>query len=391
MNKLKIWTTIHKWTSLISTLFLLILCITGLPLIFHVEINKWTHDNYHIQSKHDLKNNINIDQLIDIAKNKHPHKEVQIININHDKSFITIAMAKPYFIDNREMRKEVRINMNTGKILTNNHQQEQIEDNDKHGVKQYIEEFMHFMFELHKDLFLGFIGMLFLAIMGVMMFIAIISGIVLYQPFMQKLVFGTVRTDRSKRVKWLDLHNLVGIVIALWLGVVVITGVFIELSIPANIGVQKAIDKVRRPYLNEQSISPNKYVPLQPIIDQLKYDYPDKTIQTIIFPKASEISTPVHYVLAINGNTTLQKRFYHVVIADVRTGKIGEKIRLPWYVNVLQISAPLHFGDYGGLPMKILWFILDLLTIVVLITGLYLWWGKRKVNKKLKNQDSPYE
>ncbi|MDP3411659.1 MAG: M48 family metalloprotease, partial [Polaromonas sp.] len=32
------WSWIHKWSSLICTVFMLLLCITGLPLIFHHEI-----------------------------------------------------------------------------------------------------------------------------------------------------------------------------------------------------------------------------------------------------------------------------------------------------------------------------------------------------------------
>jgi len=40
------------------------------------------------------------------------------------------------------------------------------------------------------------------------------------------------------------------------------------------------------------------------------------------------------------------------------------------------VSQPLHFGDYGGMPMKILWALLDIATIVVLGSGLYLWLRK---------------
>ena len=36
---IKVWAQVHKWTSLVCTLFLLMLCITGLPLIFHEEID----------------------------------------------------------------------------------------------------------------------------------------------------------------------------------------------------------------------------------------------------------------------------------------------------------------------------------------------------------------
>ena len=36
----RLWSLVHKWTSLISTVFLLLLCVTGLPLIFHHEIDE---------------------------------------------------------------------------------------------------------------------------------------------------------------------------------------------------------------------------------------------------------------------------------------------------------------------------------------------------------------
>ena len=38
---LRNWYLVHKWTSLISTVFLLMLCLTGLPLIFHEEIEHY--------------------------------------------------------------------------------------------------------------------------------------------------------------------------------------------------------------------------------------------------------------------------------------------------------------------------------------------------------------
>ena len=33
------WFLVHKWSSLVCTAFLLMLCVTGLPLIFHDEID----------------------------------------------------------------------------------------------------------------------------------------------------------------------------------------------------------------------------------------------------------------------------------------------------------------------------------------------------------------
>ena len=41
----RIWFRLHTWCSLICTLFLLIICVTGLPLIFLDEISEhWRGD-----------------------------------------------------------------------------------------------------------------------------------------------------------------------------------------------------------------------------------------------------------------------------------------------------------------------------------------------------------
>ena len=36
----RIWLIVHRWTSLVSTIFLCLLCLTGLPLIFRHEIDE---------------------------------------------------------------------------------------------------------------------------------------------------------------------------------------------------------------------------------------------------------------------------------------------------------------------------------------------------------------
>jgi uncharacterized iron-regulated membrane protein len=53
-------------------------------------------------------------------------------------------------------------------------------------------------------------------------------------------------------------------------------------------------------------------------------------------------------------------------------------VKMPWYLRALEVSRPLHFGDYGGLPLKVLWALLDLITIVLLGSGLYLWIARRQ-------------
>lgn len=85
---------------------------------------------------------------------------------------------------------------------------------------------------MHVELLAGLPGTLFLGAMGVVFLASVVSGVVVYGPFMRKLPFGTIRQDGSPRLTWLDLHNLLGIVTVLWVLVVGTTGVVNTLDRP---------------------------------------------------------------------------------------------------------------------------------------------------------------
>jgi uncharacterized iron-regulated membrane protein len=75
----------------------------------------------------------------------------------------------------------------------------------------------------------------------------------------------------------------------------------------------------------------------------------------------------------MQGTTPLSSKLLTPVMIDADSGDVLEKRELPWYVSALLLSQPLHFGDYGGWPLKVLWALLDILAIAVLSSGIYLW------------------
>ena len=97
----------------------------------------------------------------------------------------------------------------------------------------------------------------------------------------------------------------------------------------------------------------------------------------VAFP-GSSFSSPHHYGVFMRGDDALTSRLLKPVLVDALTGRVTDHVDLPWYLTALLVSQPLHFGDYGGVPMQILWAVLDIVTIVVLGSGLYLWWVRRK-------------
>lgn len=62
-----------------------------------------------------------------------------------------------------------------------------------------------------------------------------------------------------------------------------------------------------------------------------------------------------HFAAFMRGTTPLTSRLLKPVLIDAQTAEVTDSRELPWYLSALLLSQPLHFGDYGGLTLKILW------------------------------------
>jgi len=88
--------------------------------------------------------------------------------------------------------------------------------------------------------------------------------------------------------------------------------------------------------------------------------------------------TLLHNRLFMRGDTPLTSRLLVPVLLDARTLQVSAVGKQPWYLVSLEASRPLHFGDYGGWPFKLIWPLFDIATISVLGSGLFLWFAKHR-------------
>jgi uncharacterized iron-regulated membrane protein len=241
--------------------------------------------------------------------------------------------------------------------------------------------FTYIMLKLHTDMFAGLPGKLFLGFMGMLFCIAVISGIVVYAPSMRKLDFGAYRAHRPRIVRWLDVHNLAGILLVMWTLVVGFTGVI-------NTWADLALQAWQSGQLAEMT-SQYRDRPVPPTLTSLHaaveiavHAVPGMTPSFVAFP-GTTFSSKSHYAVFLRGDTPLTSRLLKPALIDAETGKLTDSRDMPWYVSTIFISQPLHFGDYGGMPLKILWAVLDVLTIIVLGTGVYLWLRRRKTGVRI--------
>lgn len=365
-SSIRLWFLVHKWTSLICTAFLLMLCLTGLPLIFHDEIDTLTEvaPRYGLPgvgSSGEASGLRSLDAILAKALAARPGEVPVFMAFDNDQPSMTVTTAPAPDAPAAAMTIQL-FDRSTG---------QPIGKLDEGGV-------MHFLLELHTDMFLGLPGMLFLGAMGVLFVVAIVSGVVLYAPFMRKIAFGTLRTSRSTRLKWLDYHNLLGIVALAWATVVGVTGVINALATPImQLWQMGELAEMTRAYAGKEALPPARYGSLDKAVAEARKALPGNNPQFIAFPGGA-FSSRHHYAVFFQGNTPLTERLLTPALVDAETGAFTVARPMPWYNQALALSQPLHFGDYGGLPLKILWAVLDLFTIVVLGSGLYLWLGKRR-------------
>ncbi|OZI47931.1 PepSY-associated TM helix domain-containing protein [Bordetella genomosp. 5] len=365
--RIKTWYLVHKWTSLVCTVFLLIICLTGLPLIFHHEIEHWLDEGKPIVEMPADTPLASLDKVEATARALYPNEVVDYLFLDAEEPQAYVGMA-PTPGEGIAKGHAVRVDTRTAEVL--------------HDGPLYSEDkfsFMGIMLALHVDLFAGLPGELFLGFMGLLFCIAIVSGVVLYGPFMKKLEFGTVRASRSTRLKWLDLHNMLGIVTLVWAFVVGVTGVINELSTPLfRMWQANELTALVAPFQGKPV--PTQVAAPQRVAETALAAVPGSKLTTIAYP-GNAFGSPHHFIVWLRGDTPLTSKMNTPVLVDAVSGDLVKVAHMPWYLTALELSRPLHFGDYAGLPLKIIWALLDLITIVVLVSGLYLWLARRKATE----------
>lgn len=172
-----------------------------------------------------------------------------------------------------------------------------------------------------------------------------------------------------------DLHRVVGVWSLLLNAIVFFTGFWMNLfafesetweketiPTPNNILVKASLDKMYAESLQKMPdlVPSYVYLPTQP----------DKKF-------------------SIRGNLKDQNPMFadgNVVRFDANTGEFlstGRFDDLAFWDKVEALFFPLHVGNYGGIPVKILYVILGLTPGLLAITGFMLWWRRKYIRHNL--------
>ena len=359
---IKIWYLIHKWSGLIPTVFLLMLCVTGLPLIFHDEIDiaMGADSANALTGEPSAEGGLPLDRMLAAALAERPGEVPLFMAFSPDSPLLTVTTGPTPDAAGEDMSL-LFLDRASGASL---------------GPAPG-NPLMDFLLQLHTDMFLGLPGMWVLGAMGLLFVVALISGTVLYAPFMRRIAFGTVRAERSPRVKRLDQHNLIGIVALAWMAVIGLTGAINAFADPLTDSWRDGeVAAMAAAYEGEAPLPPSRYGSLDTAMASAQAALPGRRPQFIGFP-GGDWSSGHHYAIFFQGDRPLTENLLTPALVDAETGELTDARTMPALNQALMMSKPLHFGDYGGLPLKIIWAVLTLATIWVLWTGVLLWLRRR--------------
>lgn len=227
----------------------------------------------------------------------------------------------------------------------------------------------------------GFVALFFL--------FAIVTGVIIHW---KKMIsnFNLFRPKAKLKTVWTDAHTALGVIGLPFQFVFAVTSCFLCLSalvlIPANYiydNDQKQLLEDIRPMSKTYPIlaKTDTVLDLNLFMKKAAAEWDNFEISQIYIRNYGDATMKfqVDGLLAVNEKFVGSGR----ILYDMTTNTI-ESIQYPHkqnYAEAVELTIKrLHFGDYGGMWLKILYFLMALITCFVIITGVLIWLEAR--NKK---------
>lgn len=356
---------LHRWCSLVATLPFLILCLTGTVLIFHEEIDAALGTVPTAQAAASGPQ-LPLQESVERMLMAFPGERVLSVGIDaQGHPGVALLLTAPRDENSFEHYRLRYTRLADAQPVAD-------------APTDATSTLTGFLLELHAHWFLGMPGELIGALIALLVLVSLLSGVVVYWPHVKKVAFGLLRRGRGPRLRQLDLHNTIGAVVLGWALTVSVTGFLLGFGTLAQGLWQKTeLGALQRQYAGAPVDRVQPPLDVDRARDAALAAMPAGWhVLSIIFPD-TDFSTNRHYTVLVGGQS-LDQRLFRVVLVDAVSGQVPVVAELPGYIKAILLSQPLHFGDYGGLPLKILWTLCAWLTLFVTANGAWLWWNRRR-------------
>jgi len=354
MNK-KITRQVFRWHSrlgLISSLFVLIFFLTGTVIVFNLELEKAEHP-----------------ELLTVM----PGSRI----LSYDSIYRSVQQQRPdlYLYSFRRLpaRPDETIEMRVYDPSDKTYPLLFVDPYTGKVVGLLKQSIYGFFITLHYTFYLGKIGELLAGIFAIALLGSILTGAFVYRKHLLDVLFFRIYF-RTKNWRTLSssLHRIVGVWALFFHFVLAFSGAYMMLyafDLKAQFGSESSSTNVMSP--------PKLAVNLDKAIKATQARIPNFRFTYMDFPRVEEGTLRVQGDLPGRwwlGNTAT------VVSYDYTNGRIRELVRedeLGWKDQFDYSLYTLHYGQYGGRFIKILYCLLGLAGSLLTITGWLLWKRRR--------------
>ncbi len=247
-----------------------------------------------------------------------------------------------------------------------------------------------FLRDLHYYLFIPFqVGHFTVLIFGFLLLASVITALYFYRKWYRK--FFALKKGKGPVVLFRSLHRVVGVWSIPLALLFAVTGIwyFIERT---NLGQVSTIANTKTPEIQALGLDSVAFAQMDATLDYdqaiaaAKAAIPDLQVKDIFIPTQQD--RPL-YLTGTNTTPLVRHRanrvYIHPLTYEVVAVQDAGKINTVTWLN--DIMDPLHFGYWGGLPSKIIWFLSGLAISGLVLTGIWISL-KRKVRdaQKAKHQ-----
>lgn len=374
---------LHSWTGVTLGLFVFVVSFSGCIALFYHELLAWEDPAKRIElTQAPAPINETLTAWVDDLERE---GEIEFMNI----SFPTVY--EPYY-----------------RVFGHVHAQDgSHEDHSARWHPQTLdllpqreEGMARWLYDFHRDLMwpaeLGgrTIGRALVGVAGVILMLSIITGVIAHTKIREELF--SLRYLRSVRLKWQDTHKVLGLWGLPFYAMIAFTGAFLGIvallapitAVLAFKGDQEAlIDAV----LGEPPAAVGVAAPMLSMDDIVGMRHPGSGHKPLYVITHNWGDQAAVFDVYFEPDTELK-----IVEGISISGVTGEPVHNPAAAvdtpanRVIAAVTPLHYGTFGGIALKGLYFVLGLALCVITALGLMMWIERRLHGKEGKRSKRFY-
>lgn len=345
--------SVHSWLGLIAGVFILSFFLTGSVIVFRKELNEWQHPQMHTVSEQNA-GYLPYNELYNSAKRQRPGLYLYSFRYIPKKKTETIEMR----IYNPASKKYGLLYLDpyNGNVLGTTW------NNSLYDV----------MLTLHYTFFLGKAGELLAAIFALALIGSVITGLIVYRKHIGRMLTFRLKMNwRNWRMVSSNLHRIIGVWALLFNLVLSVSGFYMMLyafDLKAQFG-SNASTSVSTPPAVQQN--------LDSLIQQTEVLLNDGEFHYLDFPRNEGEPVTVY----TDGGFWLWGDYSNKVEFDNPTGavrRVFHQSQMSFREKMEYALYTLHYGQYGGTLVKLLYCIFGLSGAILSITGFALWYRKKR-------------